>query len=617
MKKSILFFGFLLAGFAASAQDPRELLYNFEILQPNHAVKPQIEGWATERIVERLDRGVAAYVDGDRNVYVGWRLLGSDPDDIAFDVYREVGGRQTKLTARPVTATTDFVDRNAARTAATARYWVVPVAGGRAGEASAKVPVATLHADGEPAYVSVPLQNDVLPAGRRLGIADLNGDGQFDFVLLRGAGSKDPSSREASQHTYTIEAYLHDGTFLWRNDLGDGIEPGNWFSPFIVYDLDGDGKAEVALKTAPTGLRQPDGRVTTGPEWLSIWDGATGRELARGDWTPRNARFGDHGRVNRNQLGVAYLDGKTPCVIVARGTYKAMTAEAWTYRDGRLTRLWSWDGDEENPIVRSQGAHTMLVCDVDADGRDEVLLGSAVLDDNGVLLWSAGVGHVDKVIVTDIDPSRPGLEVYFGAETIHEDGLGVHVRDAATGELLWSIGEKTIHVRQGMVADVDPSRPGLESLAAEDSKGHNSMRIVGNSNRYMFDAGGRLFARDADVPLLNQTENDDWVWWDAGLLRQHLVEPEGVGPVIEKYGFGEVQRGFRGTVIATGDFSGDWREEIITVLPGELRIYSTTISALDRRVTLLEDNTYRQVITCRTMGAQPQQVPTPSYYLGE
>jgi hypothetical protein len=616
LKRSALLLA--LAGFfgTASAQDARELLYNFEILNPSHADKPSVEGWASERIAERLDRGVSAFADGGGNVYVSWRLLGSDPADVGFDVYREVGGRQTKLTAQPVTATTGFTDKNAARRAG-ARYWVVPVVNGAAGEPSAKITAAARRPDGEPAYISVPLQPGVVPNGRRLGIADLNGDGQFDFVLLQGEGSKDPGSREASQNTYTVEAYLHDGTFLWRNDLGDGIEPGNWYSPFVVYDLDGDGKAEVALKTAPTGLRQADGRVYDGPEWLSIWDGMTGREVARGDWTPRNARFGDHARVNRNQLGVAYLDGKTPCLIVARGTYKAMTAEAWTYRDGQLTKLWSWDGDEENPVVRSQGAHTMLTCDVDADGRDEVLLGSAVLDDNGTLLWSAGVGHTDKVIVTDVDPARPGLEVFFGSEVIHEDGRGISLRDAATGETIWSVGTPTIHVREGMAADVDPSRPGLELLAAEDPKGHQSMRIVGNDNRYLFDARGNLFATGDQVPLINQSENDDWLWWGAGKLRAQLIEPEGEGPVVRQYGRGELQRGFRGRVAATLDLTGDWREEIITVLPGELRIYGTTIPATDRRVTLLEDNTYRQVITSRTMGAQPQQVPTPAYYLGE
>jgi rhamnogalacturonan endolyase len=492
------------------------------------------------------------------------------------------------------------------------------VINGKQGEPSAKTSVITRKSDSEPAYISVPLQNGVVPDSRRLAVADLNGDGKFDFVLLQGELNKDPGSRLASQNTYKIEAYLHDGTFLWRNDLGDGIETGNWYSPFIVYDLDGDGKAEVAVKTAPAGIRAADGRVYGGEEWISVWEGLTGREIAKAPWPQRTERLGDYNRQNRNQLGVAYLDGKTPCLIVARGTYKAMLADAYRYAGGKLAKLWSWDGDEENPVVRSQGAHTMVVCDVDDDGRDEVILGCAVLDDSGGLLWSAGLGHPDKMYVTDIDPSRPGLEVFLSVEALHDtDGMGVCVRDARTGETVWKIGKPTVHVRQGMVADIDPSRPGLECLAAEDPKGHNAMRIKGNDNRYLFDAKGNLFGEGDAVPIVNTSENDDWLWWDAGKVRQRIDESNDRGLVITKYRQGEVQSGFQGKVIVTADLAGDWREELITVLPGELRIYSTAIPAADRRTTLLQDNTYRQTITTRTMGSQPQQVPVPSYYLGE
>lgn len=89
--------------------------------------------------------------------------------------------------------------------------------------------------------------------------------------------------------TYQIEAYLSDGTFLWSKDLGQGIEPGVWYSPFIAYDFNGDGKAEIALKTAPeTTQRNEKGRVDSGEEYLSVWDGMTGKEIARVDWPERN-----------------------------------------------------------------------------------------------------------------------------------------------------------------------------------------------------------------------------------------------------------------------------------------------------------------------------------------
>lgn len=610
MNKTVFIFCFLLFTALVYSQDPRELLYNIEILAPNHATKPKIDGFAKERIEEKLNRGVIAVEDENKNVYVSWRLLQSDPADIGFDIYSSNGKSSVKLNRKPIMGTTDFVDRQAGNHT-DHQYWVIPVRKNGKGVPSEKVAVITKKSLEEPAYISVPLQSDVVPGRRRLGVADLNGDGKFDFILIQPNLSKDPGSRpDSSQVTYKIETYLHDGTFLWRNDLGNGIEPGVWYSPFIAYDFDGDGKAEIAVKTAPAGIRDADGAVYEGEEWISIWDGMTGKEITKANWPQRTERLGNYNRQNRNQLGVAYLDGKTPCLIVGRGTYKAMFVDAYQFTDGQLTKLWSWDGDEENPIVRSQGAHIMLANDVDEDGRDEIILGSAVLDDDGTLLWSAGLGHPDKVYVTDIDPLRPGLEIFYAVEALHDkDGLGICVRDAKTGELIWSVGEPTVHIGSGMVADIDPSLPGLEGFAGEDPKGHRAMRVPGNDNKYLFDAKGNLIGKGEDVP-----PTGDWLWWDAGKVRQYLAQDRDKISVM-KYKQEEIQNGFQGRVIMTADLFGDWREEIITALPGELRIYSTAIPATDRRVTLLQDNTYRQTITVRTMGYQ--QPPIPGYYLGE
>jgi hypothetical protein len=598
----------MMLAMTSQAQDPLELLYNFEILKPSHASKPKVEGFARERIEDRLNRGLIALADG-RQVYLSWRLLASDPTDVAFDVYKGTDTRPVKLNKQPVTATTDFMYKNGKKDD---KYWVVPVSGGSQGAPSEKASVVVKKSAVEPAYVSIPLQKGVIP-GRRLGIGDLNGDGQWDFVLIQPGVSKDPGSRpDSSKVTYKIEAYLHDGTFLWRNDLGDGIEPGVWYSPFIVYDFDGDGCAEIAVKTAPTGIRAIDGCVYGGDEWISVWNGKTGKEITRVPWPLRTERLGNYNRQNRNQLGVAYLDGKTPCLIVARGTYKAMFVDAYQYTNGMLTKLWSWDGDEENPVVRSQGSHTMQVADVDSDGRDEIILGSAVLDDNGTLLWSAGLGHPDRTFITDIDPSRPGMEIFFILEALHDkDGQGICVRDARTGELVWSINRPTVHVGSGMVADIDASRPGLECFGSEDSKGHSAMRIPGNNNKYLFDAKGHLYGEGDEVPPMN-----DWVWWDGNKIRQYISRQRGSGSIsVTCHNGSLVQDGFKGTVVLTADLAGDWREEIVTALPGELRIYSTTLPAGDRRVTLLQDNTYRQTVTVRTMGYQ--QPPVPSFYLGE
>ena len=237
--------------------------------------------------------------------------------------------------------------------------------------------------------------------------------------------------------------------------------------------------------------------------------------------------------------------------------------------------------------------------DLDNDGREEVVLGAVVIDDNGEALWSAGVGHPDKAIVADIDPDNPGLEILFGVEVWHEE-RGVCLVDAATGKELWNIGEHTNHVGNAMAADLDPNIPGLECFAQEDSKG-------GKSDKYIFDCKGNRIGETADVPPCT-----DWIWWDADNLREYPVRSES-GFGLAKYKGATVQDGFEGSIMMVGDLFGDWREEIVTVVDGELRVYTTTIPAVDRRVTFLQDPLYRSYIYNRSMGYQQSPSPTHNF----
>lgn len=599
MKKS-LFLLSMIIGFATQAQDQRERHYLYPVLEPQHEKKPKVEGWAEERVEEKLNRGLIA-VTSDDGVYLSWRLLKDDPEKAAFNVYRSVqGDKEEKLNSNPVEETTDFID-NKSVSDNEVEYWVSLVNG----KASERISMNSEESE-EKNYKSIKLQGDYKP--QKIAVADLNGDGEFDFIIKQPDYSIDPGGKPNTDGTtYKLEAYLSDGTFLWRKDLGPGIEPGIWYSPFVVFDFNGDGKAEVAVKTAPGAKRDPDGRVRTGKELVSIWNGMTGEKISSAAWPSRDPRYGDYNRTNRNQMGIAFLDGKTPSLLVARGTYKLMTLDAYEFQNQSLNPQWHWDGDEENPVIRHQGAHGMHSVDVDEDGRDEIVLGAVVIDDNGTALWSTGYGHPDKVFVTDIDPERPGLEIAYVQEDWNFDGYGVNLVDAKTGKTLWGIGHKTYHVGNGMVADIDPSIPGLEFMAAEDPKGNGNGK---SSDRYLLSAKGKYLARNNGVP-----GQKNWIFWDADLLREEIIGNHNSKSLrIKKYAGPQLAGNIEGEIKMIADLYGDWREELITVLPGELRIYHTSIPAQDKRVNLMQDPVYRLEVAHRSMGYD--QSPVTSYYLG-
>ncbi len=594
------------------AQDPRERTYFYEITDPRHEPKSQVEGFADKRIEEPMNRGLTAGITEDgKGIYLNWRLLKTDGNDIKFNVYRTVNGKTKKLNKKPITSTTDFTDLTP--TTEMADYRIESIKG-KTKQTSEKITVGLSDLQTKtPNYKSIRLKENVT-AGR-VAIADLNGDGIYDYIIRHPNSNVDPGVANPNDGTtYKIEAYLSDGTYLWTKDLGHGIEPGVWYSPFMAYDFDGDGKAEIVLKTAGEDyLKNEKGRVYGGSEYLSVLNGMTGKEIARADWPERNDRYGNLIRQNRNQIGMAYLDGKTPCILAARGTYKLMAADAWQFHNGKLEKLWRWDGDEENPIVRSQGAHNMVCGDVDGDGRDEILLGSCMLDDNGTLLWSSGLGHSDKAYLTDIDPQRPGQEVFLALEPWHDNGYGVCILDAKTGERIRGIGHKTFHVGDGMVADIDPASPGLECFASEDKKG-------GSTDKYLLSAQGKKLASNQDVPPCR-----NWIWWDAGNIRQLFFGDDnrwgaesmsnGKSQSIGYWKGEKLANSIYGDIIMIADVLGDWREEVITALPGELRIYYTNIPAKDRKITLMQDAIYRSYVLQRSQGYP--QAPVPSYYLGE
>lgn len=637
---------------SANAQDKNERAYMYPVLNPqmnssNMIRKPKVEGFAyhwEKKVSEKMNRGLIVLKNKDNHIYVSWRLLETDPGNVTFNVYRSVnGGKFSKINNKPVSITTDYVDKSAPAKD-DLKYMVKTVVNGKELEESE---TAAPNAGGLN-YTSIKLQGDYTFS--KIALADLNGDGIYDYIIKYPGSAVDPGVWRRSENTFKIEAYLSDGTYLWTKDLGWNIEQGVWYSPFIAFDLNGDGKAEIAVKTAPADkdYRDPEGHVVGAvpyrsnagilnqlpdpcPEYCSILDGMTGEEIDRVPWPEQDRSYGDYNRNNRNQMAVAYLDGKTPALLINRGTYRRMVVDAYQLNGSKLEKLWRWDGDHENPVIRSMNAHTITCYDVDGDGRDEILLGSMVVDDNGEALWSAGLGHPDRAILGKIIPDREGLQILYSVEE-YQDTCGMALVDARTGAYIWTINRYTRHVGSGFAADIDPAHPGLECFGAEDSK-------AGLNDRYMFTANGKKLGTDADVP-----GDKNWFWWDSGLLRATTGWAEGAAPVppapitrtaeaASQPNASAVARGMgratqinlykgkvldggpiQGTIVMVADIKGDWREEIITSLPGEIRIYSTPVPAIDRRVCLMQDPLYRSCITSRSMGYdQPAMV---SYYLG-
>lgn len=562
-----------------------------------------------ERQMEKLDRGMVAVAQSDGSVYLGWRLLNTDPLNVGFNVYRQTGdSKPVKLNDAPILKTTDFIDTGVSKEKPNnwwviTGWWICPVVDGKELAAEDKVISSADSASGQ--YIRIPFKGKYVC--NKVAIADLNGDGKYDYVIKQPKQIADPGVWVPSTDTWKVEAYLHDGTFLWRKDLGWNIEQGIWYSPMVVYDFDGDGKAEVAVKTSATDVDYRNtedgplkGKVVTGPEYCSILNGMTGQEIDRVDWIARGnlEHWGDakNNRAARHLMGLAYLDGKRPSLLVMRGTYTLMRVDAYNLENKKLQKLWSWSGDDMNPPVRGQGMHGMHAADIDNDGKDEIILGSAVLDDDGkTILWNTGLGHPDACYVTDILPARPGLEIIYGIEPAQEKN-GICLVEALTGKIIWGRQEPTRHVHsQGVLGDFDPNNPGMEFYCREKFTPQYF---------YTYSMDGKLLSEES-----LGTGSPAALFWTAE-AKKLIASRNGIA-----HYKGAVVTEFEGQPLAIADCLGDWREELITVVEGELRIYTTIIAAKDRRVTLMQDPIYRNDAALVSMGYfYPPQL---SYYLAQ
>jgi len=593
----------------------------------------------SQRQMEALDRGVVAVRNADGKVFVSWRLLGTEPQDLAFNVYRGIeSGKPQKLNKAPIKNVTSIED-DLIDTTKNIAYTVRPVLNGKeTGDAKTFV----LKKGAQP-YFSIPLQTPKSYAPNDGSVGDLDGDGEYEIVVHQTGRGRD-NSQAGQTDPPIFQAYKLDGTLLWTINLGKNIREGAHYTQFMVYDLDGDGRAEIAMKTADGSVdgkgvvigdstrdwRNERGYILAGPEYLTVFDGATGAALSTTDYIPARheklnpttdelkAVWGDGygNRMDRFLAGIAYLDGKTPSLIMSRGYYTRSVIAAWNFKNGKLSKQWVFDSDDpSNPAnrpYRGQGNHNLTIADVDNDGKDEIVFGAMVLDDNGKGLFSTGLGHGDAQHVTDLDPSRPGLEV-FGIQERFDDA-GSHMFDARTGEVLWKkasvkAGDDGEGPGRGLALDIDPRFPGYECWS------------FGAGISGLYDAKGNLITKrtppscnmgiywDGDVlgELLDGTRIDKWIY-----------EKDTVNRLLDAARFNCVRNnGTKSNPVLSADILGDWREEVIyrTADNNELRVFTTSIPTDKKFYTLMHDPQYRLSIAWQNVAYN--QPPHTGFHFGE
>ncbi|WP_158847530.1 rhamnogalacturonan lyase family protein [Saccharothrix deserti] len=549
----------------------------------------------TGRRMESLGRGVVAVRSSSTQVLVSWRLLGLDPDGIGFNVYRSAaGGAEVKLNPSVLTGGTNFTD-STANLSQSNSYRVRPVVNGVEQAPSGAFTLTANHAT-EP-VVRVPLRAG--GAVKFVWVGDLDGDGEYDYVIDRQTSPQ------------KIEAYRSNGQFLWQVDMGpnstnqNNIEGGSATidvghnDGVTVYDLDSDGRAEVAVRIA-NGVTFGNGTTYNGlsdntRQAIAILDGTTGAARAT---APVPTDYLSDGPMYA-RFGVGHLDGVNPSLVafmknrIGDGGFNLMFA-AWRFTGSALTMQWKFlRGNQDLP-----DGHNTRIIDVNGDGKDEVAEIGFVLNGNGTLRYSLapqGVIHGDRFHIADMDPGRPGLEGY-GVQQVNPSGLRDYYYDAATGNMIWKHVESgTADVGRGMVGDIDPRFPGMEAWAFSG----------------LYNApGNRLTQSDTSLQPWPQLG----LWWDGDITMELLndgkiekwnpTSPTTTGSVprlVSTWNYGAVDASQNVQPTFYGDILGDWREEAVYTNASfnELIIFTTNQPSGTRLYTLAHNPAYRNAMTLK------------------
>ena len=559
---------------------------------------------------EKLSRGLIGIPTED-GMYFSWRMTLEDAAGLQFDLYRSSGGgAEVKLNKEPIDRTSDFLDRTVDYTVD--NRWTLKATTG-------EVAIWTrLKGEERNPYLSVPVckPEDGEIAGESFtytandcSVGDLDGDGEYEIILKWSpSNSKRPPQRGFTGNTY-LDAYKMDGRRLWRIDLGPNVRSGAATTNFLVFDFDGDGCAEICCKTGDgtvdglghrIGDAQADwrtwdkksptyGKIVNGPEYLTVFEGRTGKELDSKEYIPTRypldgwggvggncGNDNTGGRSDRFTAGVAFLDGKTPSPVMVRGWYGRTVVAAWTFTNGALKHTWTFDSAAPGwEAYSGMGNHSVTVADFDGDGCDEICVGAMTVDHDGKGLFTTGLRHGDALHAGRFIPSRQGMQVFGVHENEGDNEIvkrtpAVAMFDGATGEIIWQDGLGQ-DAGRGVAADIDPRYDGAECWCNIGGlRRGDTGEIISNRKP---DSCNFTIYWDADplAELLDHVSISKWNW--NAESTDLLLKAEGVVS----------NNGTKGNPCLSGDILGDWREEVIWPSEDqtELRIYSTTIPAVD------------------------------------
>ncbi len=595
------------------------VLAAFMILMPFNQIFSQ-------KSVEYLNRGLVAIRQGE-GYYLKWRLLGHEPYTTAYNIYRN----GEKINEEPLSELTSYLDEVAPLNA---KYQVRAVIGGKEMVFSRYARIINQTEGPNAGYFDIPLNRP--PNGVRGGVytpndvsvGDLTGDGEYEIVIKWDPSNAKDNSHSGHTDNVLLDAYTLDGVQLWRIDLGQNIRAGAHYTQFLVYDFDGDGRAEIMVKTGPgtkdgtgnyiskgiaaSALHDYDysnssGYILSGPEYITVFDGLTGEELATSEYWPLRGAVNSWGnnegygnRVDRFNATVAYIDGERPSAIFQRGYYDKLTMAAWDWRDGKLKRKWTFNSKDpmSNNAYSGQGNHSIHVIDADGDGLHDIVTGSAVISGDGTGMHTSGLGHGDATHVTYMIKDDPRPLIFMPHES---GGHGVSLRYADNGQMLFNHRQQG-DIGRGAGAEIDPETPGFHFWAS--------------GGLGLFDING---TRVGSVP----NSINFVVWWDGNLSRNLLnsnridkwnIKFNRAINLLTANGASSIN-GTKSTPVLSADLFGDWREEVILRRNDDraIRVYTTTMPTTHKLYTFMHDPVYRVAISWQN--SSYNQPPHPGFYV--